>query len=39
MWALRFEVLKMVKLFLLIFWVVTPCGLVGIYQRHGTTTE
>lgn len=29
---LRFEVFTSVKTSMLIFWIVTPCGLVGIYQ-------
>jgi hypothetical protein len=28
----RFEVLTAVKMLMLFFWVVTPCGLVGRYQ-------
>jgi hypothetical protein len=32
----RYEVLKAVKM-LLAFWAVTPCGLVGRYQRFGGT--
>jgi hypothetical protein len=34
---MRFEVLTEVKLSMLVFWVVTPCGLVGRYQRFGRT--
>jgi hypothetical protein len=34
---LRFEVLTAVKISTLVFWVVTPCGLVGRYQRFGGT--
>jgi hypothetical protein len=33
----RFEVLTAVKMSMLFFWVVTPCGLVGRYQRFGET--
>jgi hypothetical protein len=33
--SLRFEVLKAVKMSMLVFWVATPCGLVGRYQRFG----
>jgi hypothetical protein len=30
----KFEVLKAVKILMLVFWVVTPCGLVDRY--HGS---
>jgi hypothetical protein len=33
----RDEVLTTVKISLLIFWGVTPCGLTGRYQRFGET--
>jgi hypothetical protein len=33
----RFEVLTAVKMSMLVFWVVTPCGLVRRYQRFGET--
>jgi hypothetical protein len=33
----RFEVLTVVKMTMLFFWVVTPCRLVGRYQRFGGT--
>jgi hypothetical protein len=33
----RFEVTTAVKMSMLIFWVVTPCGLVGRYQSFGGT--
>jgi hypothetical protein len=29
----RFEVLTAVKMSLLVFWVITPCGLIGRYQH------
>jgi hypothetical protein len=32
---LRFEVFTTVKMSMLVFWIVTPCGLVGRYQRFG----
>jgi hypothetical protein len=32
---MRFEVLRAVKISMLVFWVVMPCGLVGRYQRFG----
>jgi hypothetical protein len=32
---MRFEVLTAVKMLMLVFWIVTPCGLVGRYQRFG----
>jgi hypothetical protein len=31
MYLMRFEVLTAVKMWMLVFWVVTPCGLVGRY--------
>jgi hypothetical protein len=31
---MRFEVLTAVEMTTLFFWVVTPCGLVGGYQRQ-----
>jgi hypothetical protein len=34
---MRFDVLTAVKMSMLVFWVVTPCGLVGRYQRFGGT--
>jgi hypothetical protein len=34
---MRFEVLTAVKMSMLVFWVVMPCGLVGKYQRFGGT--
>jgi hypothetical protein len=34
---IKFEVLKMVKKSMLVFWVVTPCGLVGRYKRFAGT--
>jgi hypothetical protein len=34
---MRFEVLTAVKMSILVFWVVTQCGLVGRYQRFGGT--
>jgi hypothetical protein len=34
---LRFEVLRAVQMSVLVLWVVTPCGLVGRYQRFGGT--
>jgi hypothetical protein len=34
---MRFEVLTAVKMLMLVFWIVTPCGLVGRYQRFGGT--
>jgi hypothetical protein len=33
----RFEVLTAVKMLIVVFWVVTPCSLVGGYQRLGGT--
>jgi hypothetical protein len=33
----RVEVLMAVKMSMLLFWVVTPCGIVGRYQRFGWT--
>jgi hypothetical protein len=35
--SVKFEVLKAVRLSMLVFWVVTPCGLVGRYKRLGET--
>jgi hypothetical protein len=32
-----FEVLTSVKMSMFVFWVVTPCGLVGRYHRFGET--
>jgi hypothetical protein len=32
---MRFETLTAVKMSILVFWVVTPCGLVDRYQRFG----
>jgi hypothetical protein len=37
-WKVRSEVLTAVKLSMLVFWVVTPFGLVGRYQRFGEHT-
>jgi hypothetical protein len=34
---MRFEVLTAVKMSMLVFWVVTPCGLVGRFQRFRKT--
>jgi hypothetical protein len=34
---MRLEVLTAVKISLLVFWVVMPCGLVGRYQCFGET--
>jgi hypothetical protein len=34
---MRFKVLMAVKMSMLVFWVVTPCGLGGRYERFGTT--
>jgi hypothetical protein len=34
---MRFEVLTAVKMSMLLFWIVTPCGLVGRYQGFGGT--
>jgi uncharacterized membrane protein YqjE len=34
---MTFEVLTVVKMTMLVIWVVTPCGLVGRYQRFGQT--
>jgi hypothetical protein len=36
---MRFEVLKAVKISILVFWVVTPYGLAGRYQRFGRTSS
>jgi hypothetical protein len=30
---MKFEVLATMKILMMIFWIVTPCGLVGRYQR------
>jgi hypothetical protein len=30
-WNVRFEVLMVVKMMMLLFWVLTPCGLTGRY--------
>jgi hypothetical protein len=35
--CMRFKVLEAVKMTMLIFWVVTPYGNVGRYQRFGET--
>jgi hypothetical protein len=32
---MRFEVLATLKVSIFVFWVVTPCGLIGIYQGFG----
>jgi hypothetical protein len=32
---MRFEVLTAVKMPMLVFWVATPCGFLGRYQRFG----
>jgi hypothetical protein len=37
LYDLRSEVLTAVKMSMLVFWVVTPCGLVNGYQRFGGT--
>jgi hypothetical protein len=34
---MRFQVLTAVKMPMLVFWVVTPCGFVGRHQRFGET--
>jgi hypothetical protein len=34
---MRFDVLTAVKMLMFVFWVVTPCGFVGRYQRIGET--
>jgi hypothetical protein len=34
---MRFEVLTTVNFPMLVFWIVTPCGLIGRYQRFGET--
>jgi hypothetical protein len=34
---MRFEVFKAVKMWMAVFWFVTPCNLVGGYQRFGRT--
>jgi hypothetical protein len=34
---MRFEVLAAVKVSMLVFWLVAPCGLVGRYQLFGGT--
>jgi hypothetical protein len=34
---MRFEVLTAVKISIMVFWVVTPCGLAGTYHRFGGT--
>jgi hypothetical protein len=34
---MRFEVLVAVKMSVLVFWLVTPCGFVGRYQHFGET--
>jgi hypothetical protein len=31
-WYLRYDILIAVKMSVLIFWVIVPCGLVGTYQ-------
>jgi hypothetical protein len=36
---LRFEVLTAMKMSVLVFCVVTPCGLVGRYQHSGLTLK
>jgi hypothetical protein len=33
----KFENLAAVKMSMFVFWVVTPCGLVGRYQHFGGT--
>jgi hypothetical protein len=35
--AMRFEVLTVVKMLMLVFWVATPCGLVGRYEHTAST--
>jgi hypothetical protein len=32
-----FDVITAVKILILLFWVVTPCGLVGRHHRFGGT--
>jgi hypothetical protein len=32
---MKVEVLVVVKISVLVFWIVMPCGLVGIYLFHG----
>jgi hypothetical protein len=34
---MRSEVLTAVRMSILVLWIVTPCGLVGTYQRFGET--
>jgi hypothetical protein len=34
---MRFKVLMVVKMLMLVFWVLTPCGLVGRYQYFDRT--
>jgi hypothetical protein len=34
---MRFNILTAVKISMLVFWVVTPCGLVGRYHRFRGT--
>jgi hypothetical protein len=34
---MRFSVLTAVNMSMLVYWVVTPCGLVGRYKRFGGT--
>jgi hypothetical protein len=36
---MSFEVLKTVKMMMLVFWVVTPCGLVDRYQHFSPEDE
>jgi hypothetical protein len=33
--CVRFEILAAVKISIVVFWVVTPCGLIGGYQHFG----
>jgi hypothetical protein len=34
---MRFEVFTVLKMSMMVFWVVTPCGLAGAYQRFEGT--
>jgi cytochrome c-type biogenesis protein CcmH/NrfG len=35
----RLEVLMVVKIPILVFWVATPCGLIGRYQHFGVSED
>jgi hypothetical protein len=37
--VLRVEVLMTVKMSIMVFWVMTPCGLVGVYHCSSETVE